>query len=148
LVERAAWLLRQGIPAEDIVLCTFTRAAAQELRKRVAKAAGGFDTRRLTCGTVHAIALRRLGGQRALATRGIKLVDEDCLESLVGELQTLLPEEMADWGTQEVLLWLGRARESLQGDALARMAAAQWQELLARDGLVDFTALLELEPPG
>lgn len=57
LVERAAWLLQQGVPAHKLVLTTFTREAAQHLRERLhARGVHGVQV-----GTMHALARRWLG---------------------------------------------------------------------------------------
>src|SRR5260370_12219308 len=62
LCSRVAWLLSQGIPAERILLLTFTRRAAREmiqrargLAERVAPTAG-----RIVGGTFHSVAHRLL----------------------------------------------------------------------------------------
>lgn len=50
LVERVRYLLNKGIPAKDIVLITFTNAAAEELTTRLGNPKGLF------IGTIHAYA--------------------------------------------------------------------------------------------
>ncbi|WP_424859758.1 UvrD-helicase domain-containing protein [Tepidimonas sp. HKU77] len=57
LVERAAWLLQQGVPAHKLVLTTFTREAAEHLRERLhARGVHGVQV-----GTMHALARHWLG---------------------------------------------------------------------------------------
>lgn len=57
LVERAAWLLQQGVPAHKLVLTTFSRKAAEHLRERLhARGVHGVQV-----GTMHALARRWLG---------------------------------------------------------------------------------------
>src|SRR5438132_3034018 len=59
LIYRVAFLLEQGIPADRILLLTFTNKAAKEMMRRVADLLGG-DISALWGGTVHAISKRIL----------------------------------------------------------------------------------------
>lgn len=58
LTRRAAWLLSQGVPENRMMVVTFTRAAAQEMRRRLLKQSGGSSG--ITIGTFHSIFLRLL----------------------------------------------------------------------------------------
>src|SRR5881396_2314483 len=57
LIYRVAFLLEQGIPADRILLLTFTNKAAREMMRRVADLLGS-DLAELWGGTFHSIALR------------------------------------------------------------------------------------------
>src|SRR5437773_10370374 len=59
LIYRVAYLLEQGIPAERILLLTFTNKAAREMMRRVADLLGG-DLSSLWGGTFHSIGNRVL----------------------------------------------------------------------------------------
>src|SRR5438552_12875185 len=59
LTYRVAYLLEQGIPAERILLLTFTNKAAKEMMRRVADLLGG-DLSSLWGGTFHSIGNRVL----------------------------------------------------------------------------------------
>jgi DNA helicase-2/ATP-dependent DNA helicase PcrA len=59
LVYRVAWLLRQGVPAERILLLTFTRRAAREMLNR-AHALCRQSTSQVWGGTFHAVGNRLL----------------------------------------------------------------------------------------
>jgi len=59
LIYRVAFLLEQGIPADRILLLTFTNKAAQEMMRRVADLFGG-DIPALWGGTFHSIGNRIL----------------------------------------------------------------------------------------
>jgi len=59
LTYRAAFLLEQGIPAECILLLTFTNKAAREMMRRVTDLLGG-ELSRLWGGTFHSIGARVL----------------------------------------------------------------------------------------
>src|SRR5437867_5485118 len=59
LIYRVAYLLEQGIPADRILLLTFTNKAAKEMMRRVADLLGG-DIPALWGGTIHSIGNRIL----------------------------------------------------------------------------------------
>ena len=50
IAERARWLLSQNIPGNEIVLITFTNAAAEEISSRIG------DTNGMFIGTIHSLA--------------------------------------------------------------------------------------------
>ncbi|GAC1305767.1 MAG: hypothetical protein NVSMB21_07800 [Vulcanimicrobiaceae bacterium] len=57
LVQRAAALVRRGaLRADELLVVTFTKAAATEVSDRLERALGTHTQRRPTCGTFHAIA--------------------------------------------------------------------------------------------
>ncbi|MFD1408308.1 ATP-dependent helicase [Kroppenstedtia eburnea] len=58
LTRRAAWLLSRGVPGNRMMVVTFTRAAAQEMKQRLLKQTGGSAG--ITIGTFHSIFLRLL----------------------------------------------------------------------------------------
>jgi len=60
LCARVAWLLEAGVPAERLLLLTFTRRAAREMLERAGAlvAASGRRTGRVVGGTFHAVAHR------------------------------------------------------------------------------------------
>src|SRR5467141_1086408 len=62
LCSRVAWLLAKGIPAERILLLTFTRRAARELIQRARGLAGRVapTAGRIVGGTFHSVAHRLL----------------------------------------------------------------------------------------
>src|ERR1041385_5406347 len=57
LVYRVAYLLEQGIPADRILLLTFTNKAAREMMRRVADLLGS-ELSELWGGTFHSIGVR------------------------------------------------------------------------------------------
>jgi DNA helicase II / ATP-dependent DNA helicase PcrA len=59
LTYRVAWLIEQGIPAERILLLTFTNKSAREMMQRVAKLLGG-ELNQLWGGTFHSVGNRIL----------------------------------------------------------------------------------------
>jgi DNA helicase-2/ATP-dependent DNA helicase PcrA len=60
LCARVAWLMAEGVPAERILLLTFTRRAAREMveRARTLAARVAADAGRITGGTFHSVAHR------------------------------------------------------------------------------------------
>ena len=50
ITERVRWLLKQGVPGEEIVAITFTNAAAEEISERLGNPTGVF------IGTIHSLA--------------------------------------------------------------------------------------------
>ena len=87
LVHRVAFLIENGIPADRILLLTFTNRAAREMRERAEKLVG--DTvGQLWSGTFHSICarlLRRYGSSIGYSS-GFQILDEDDQKKLVGEI--------------------------------------------------------------
>jgi DNA helicase-2/ATP-dependent DNA helicase PcrA len=59
LTFRVAWLLEHGVPADRILLLTFTNKAAREMMRRVADLIGG-ELSQLWGGTFHSVGMRIL----------------------------------------------------------------------------------------
>ena len=59
IIGRARHLLQQGTLAERIVLMTFTRRAANELKSRLGSVAGE-SAKRIVAGTFHHFCLREI----------------------------------------------------------------------------------------
>src|SRR6266568_1383179 len=90
LVYRVAYLLEQGIPADRILLLTFTNKAAREMMRRVGELLGG-DLADLWGGTFHAIGHRFLRRHAELAgfRKDFTMLDredvKDLLKTCIGE---------------------------------------------------------------
>src|SRR5262249_47369788 len=84
LIYRVAFLLEQGIPADRILLLTFTNKAAREMMRRVADLLGS-DLTELWGGTFHAIAHRFLRRHAELLgyRRDFTILDRDDAKELV-----------------------------------------------------------------
>ena len=117
LTRRICFLVKEkNVPAESILALTFTRAAAQELRQRVANELGNDQNPHIS--TLHSFALRQL------ITNGTKITD--------------LPQPLRiadDWEEREIILedlkaLLGLNRISEARDLLNRLSA-DWQSLTA-----------------
>ncbi|HEY4217513.1 MAG TPA: ATP-dependent helicase [Gemmatimonadaceae bacterium] len=84
LVYRVAHLIEQGVPAERILLLTFTRRAAHEMLSRAEKLVGSAS-RRVQGGTFHATGhrlLRQFGGDAGLP-RDFSIMDQGDAEDLM-----------------------------------------------------------------
>lgn len=74
ITARIAYLIeRQNIPANKIILLTFSRAAAEEMQQRVARLVGNTD---ILAGTFHAISSRILKENAASTVADQPFVDE------------------------------------------------------------------------
>ena len=77
LIYRVAHLIERGVPAERILLLTFTRRAAQEMLSRAERLVGG-NSRRVHGGTFHGTAHRllRKHGQSAGLAKDFTIMDQ------------------------------------------------------------------------
>src|SRR5436309_6314273 len=84
LTYRVAFLLEQGIPADRILLLTFTNKAAGEMMRRVADLLGG-DIPSLWGGTFHSIGNRILRRHADLLgyPRGFTILDREDARGLI-----------------------------------------------------------------
>ena len=60
LAARVAWLVERGVPAERMLLLTFSRRAAREMLSRAERLSGDREAGRVWGGTFHAVANRLL----------------------------------------------------------------------------------------
>ncbi|MDR2353286.1 MAG: ATP-dependent helicase [Deltaproteobacteria bacterium] len=88
LVHRVAWLLTQGIPAEKILLLTFTRKAANEMLSRVIDLVGPVG-KQVRGGTFHALAnsLVRQESRILGFPSGFGILDQDDAENFLGRIR-------------------------------------------------------------
>src|SRR6266536_2473471 len=84
LIYRVAFLLEQGIPADRILLLTFTTKAAKEMMRRVTDLLGG-DLSSLWGGTFHSIGNRILRRHADLLgyTRDFTILDREDAKDLI-----------------------------------------------------------------
>src|SRR6266498_3096796 len=84
LIYRVAFLLEQGIPADRILLLTFTNKAAKEMMRRVTDLLGG-DLSSLWGGTFHSIGNRILRRHADLLgyTRDFTILDREDAKDLI-----------------------------------------------------------------
>ena len=87
LVHRVAYLIEKGVPAERILLLTFTNRAAREMTERAEKLIG-TGVGGMWSGTFHSICakfLRRYGSFLGYKP-GFTIIDEDDQKKLMGQI--------------------------------------------------------------
>ncbi len=91
LAYRVAWLIHQGVPAERILLLTFTRRAAQEMLTR-AQHACRHSTGKVWGGTFHAMANRllRIYGRQVGLSPDFTVLDELDSADMLGVIRNRL----------------------------------------------------------
>ena len=126
LVHRVAFLIENGIPADRILLLTFTNRAAREMRERAEKLVG--DTvGQLWSGTFHSICarlLRRYGSSIGYSS-GFQILDEDDQKKLVGEIIKTVAKNPKDFPKKEVVAKM--ISEAANESKPIEMIAARWQ---------------------
>ncbi len=92
LVYRVLYLIESGVPAENILLVTFTNKAAFEMRSRVERVLGR-NTGTLWCGTFHHIGHRtlRMSAARAGLSENFGILDEEDSRDLLKTCYEVLP---------------------------------------------------------
>jgi len=147
LVERVRELLARGAPAPAILCATFNRAAAAEMKERLARAGvTGVQAR-----TFHSIGRMILKDERLLPgeTRGLSLAQWRRLSALTSRSTgTWIEPADAREAISDIKLahlmtaqeWEGHVRQS-DGDAETRAAAALYtlyEQQMRSDGVHDF----------
>jgi DNA helicase-2/ATP-dependent DNA helicase PcrA len=90
LASRVAHLIERGIPADRILLLTFTRRASAEMIKRADASIGDRSTGRVWGGTFHSVSNRllRTYGRAVGLEENFTVMDRTDSESLFGILRT------------------------------------------------------------
>ena len=104
LVHRVAYLIEQGVPAERILLLTFTNRAAKEMRDR-AEAVVGPGVSAIWSGTFHSICarfLRRYGSALGYQP-GFQIIDEDDQKKLIGDIIKATVKDPKDFPKKELV---------------------------------------------
>ena len=104
LVHRVAFLVEQGVPADRILLLTFTNRAAREMLERAQKVVGPAVSS-IWSGTFHSICARILRRYAGLVghTPGFRILDEDDQKKLVGDIIKATVENVKDFPKKEVI---------------------------------------------
>ncbi|WP_063774312.1 ATP-dependent helicase [Streptacidiphilus rugosus] len=165
LVEAVAARIAEGVPAEEILVLTFSRKAAVELRDRITARVGGGAVPQATTFHSFCYALLRAHQEPDLYAEPLRLLsgpEQDVMvrELLAGGAEDARHGQGLDWPTElraalttrgfadEVRAVLARARElGLGGEALARFAAGvgrpDWQA--AAGFLAEYLDVLDLQ---
>lgn len=134
LTERVQDLLRAGVPSGEILVCTFTRSAATELKDRLARTSNSAEC--VAIGTLHGHAWRLTGGRSAHA--GKSLMSEDDLPWVAQALRDAMPafEGLSD---RELVRQAELSRERMDNPELGEL----FSQVLASANLLDFSFILE-----
>ena len=93
LTYRVAWLLKEGVPASNILALTFTNKAAAEMKERIGRLVGFDVSRHLWMGTFHSIFSRILRIESASLgyTSGYTIYDtvdsKNLIKAIIKELK-------------------------------------------------------------
>ena len=102
LVHRVAYLVEQGVPADRILLLTFTNRAAREMLER-ARQLSGDAVASIWSGTFHSVCarfLRRWGSAIGYAP-DFQILDEDDQKKLIGDVIKTSVENPKDFPKKE-----------------------------------------------
>jgi DNA helicase-2/ATP-dependent DNA helicase PcrA len=132
LTARVAYLIEQAVPAREIMAVTFTRKAADEMRRRIGAIVGDEEAAGLRVGTFHAQMaqlLRRAGD--VLSTTGrsssFTVMDEDDRERMIKRILKELSIDQIDGITpRAVIAAISRAKNE-------GLAVTQASELKGRE---------------
>ena len=126
LVHRVAYLIENGVPANRILLLTFTNRAAREMLER-AQAVIGDGVAGIWSGTFHSICarlLRRYGGSLGYQP-GFQILDEDDQKKLIGEIIKTTVKDPKDFPKKEFVAKM--ISEAQNEGKPIELIAARWQ---------------------
>lgn len=115
LTLRIAHLLKQGIPARQILALTFTNKAAREMKERISAVAGKGITRYLWMGTFHSIFARilRKEGNHLGYPSEYTIYDTDDSKTLVKSIIKELDLDDKTYKPGEIFGRISRAKNNL-----------------------------------
>jgi DNA helicase-2/ATP-dependent DNA helicase PcrA len=161
LTHRVAYLISQGIPAENILAVTFTNKAAGEMKTRIQKLIGlkaKRDFKLPTIGTFHAICAKLLrieASKIGYSNNFVIFNDKDSI-SLTKQVMKDLNISEEQFGPEAVLSTISQAKaELIQPETFASQAAEffpktvakiylEYQARLKKSQALDFDDLLML----
>jgi DNA helicase-2/ATP-dependent DNA helicase PcrA len=147
ITNRVANLIDQDVKPEKIMVSTFTRKAASELKDRVGNLIGD-DSQKLICGTFHSTCLKII---RELEGKDVTVIDDIKARTV---LSNLLVHEKADIKTKDLLLDISWAKAWMIKPDKAKILAktefevkmariyAKYEKFLKENNLVDFDNLI------
>lgn len=151
LVAIVADLVEEGVEPERIVLSTFTRAAAEEMRSRASEEVG-TNLDEMLCGTLHSIAISVLQNQNGQL---INVIDDEEALVLLSEIADQLislrnEEDLPAPNYKSLLEKYNRGRESFGNNIFEGQDRHQFINQLFQsygdkkeeDGLFDYSDLL------
>ena len=126
LVHRVAYLIESGVPAERILLLTFTNRAAREMLERAQRLSGDAVVS-IWSGTFHSICarfLRRWGGSLGYSP-GFSILDEDDQKKLIGDIIKTAVPEPKDFVKKELVAKM--ISEAANESKPVKSVASRWQ---------------------
>ena len=126
LVHRVAFLLERGVPAERILLLTFTNRAAREMIERAEGVSGGAVSA-IWSGTFHSVCarlLRRYGSSIGYRP-DFRIIDDDDQKKLVGEIIKSSVENPKDFPKKEIVAKI--ISEAANESRSVETVASRWQ---------------------
>ncbi len=147
ITARTAALLSAGVDPGEIVVLTFTKAAAQEMQERVASLPGlrAGQVRRVTMGTFHALCYRLLrqfrSEPRLISGKQQRRIVERALLDAGEELKNDLVDEMlaAISSAKNRRMSLG---DLARRESLLRAVWGKYEDAKTAAGLMDYDDLL------
>lgn len=104
LVHRVAYLIEKGVPAERILLLTFTNRAAREMLERAKQVVGpAVDT--IWSGTFHSVCAKLLRRYASLVgyQSSFQILDEDDQKKLIGDIIKKVAKDPKDFVKKELV---------------------------------------------
>lgn len=155
LTSRVAWLLHTGLQPQNIIVTTFTRKAANEMKERIGKLLGNDEiANKLVLGTFHSISIKylRVYGHLIGLKKGFGIADSNDSLSIIKRLikrldlgidpkdtRNKISTRKATGGWGEKIEKQMKYSYSLQN---TEIAYTEYEAALERDNLLDFDDLL------
>ena len=165
LVSRYKYLINQGIKPEEIICCTFSNKATDEIKSRIEKELK-FDVKNLPVGTFHSLANKAL---KKLANTMNIAIPEDFLRTdksrwdIISNIKEKNPNileglNFSDQIPNKVLEYLDHVRDQLIDPEDAAIEASEkgdpittayaeiyklYEDYLSQNGLVDYPRMIQ-----
>ena len=130
LVHRVAYLIENGVPAERIILLTFTNRAAREMLER-AQALSGDKVSSIWSGTFHSVCakLLRAYGSKLGYRPGFSILDEDDQKRLIGRIIKDLVPDSKDFLKKEIVAKM--ISQAANEELSVEQVSSRWQSKVA-----------------
>ena len=147
ITYRIAYMLRAGIPPEQILGMTFTNKAAREMRERLASLVDAAVARRVTLGTFHSFCIRIL--RREIAKLGylpaFTIADDSDQQGLLKQAAGALGCAQGEFPLSTVQAMISGWKNRLIPPEEARRSADTTFESVAAQIYEEYQLLLEMQ---